>query len=274
MLPQGMNRCFGLLRVAPVPHVSVVIPAHNEEAYLGRCLEAVAQARLGSGLEVETVVVLNRCTDRTESLAAAAGALLVPDDSRCLATIRNRGVAASHGSVVMTCDADSQLHPRTLRAAVDALDAGAIGGGVPVRFDRRSWGIRATELLLDVMVVLTGTPCGAFWTTRAAFDAVGGFDERLPMGEDVDFAKRLRALGRRNRRPYRLLAEAPLLTSARKFDRFGDWSFFGMMLFEPLRIRRSLKGEDTDFVDEYFYDFNDQEHRASLDEPVAKPEKP
>ena len=33
---------------------------------------------------------------------------------------------------------------------------------------------------------------GAFWCERAAFEAVGGFDEKLAMAEDVDFAKRLR----------------------------------------------------------------------------------
>jgi hypothetical protein len=87
---------------------------------------------------------------------------------------------------------------------------------------------------------------------------VSGFNERLPMGEDLDFAKRLRAYGRTVGGKYALLQGCPLLTSSRKFDRFGDWSFLRMMFLDALRIRRSMKGTDTEFVDEYFYDFNDK----------------
>jgi glycosyltransferase involved in cell wall biosynthesis len=240
------------------PTISVIVPAHNEAAYLPACLEAVDVAREQAGVDVEVVVVLNRCTDGTRAIAEAAGARCVLDESRCIAAIRNRGVASSTGETLITCDADSRLHPTTFQRMREQLADGAVGGGVSVRFDRRSAGIRATELLLDFLLFVTRVPCGAFWTTRAAFDAVQGFDERLPMGEDIDFGKRLRAWGRARGAPYELLRGATLLTSSRKFDHFGDWSFFRMLLLEPLRIRRSMKGRDTEFVDEYFYDFNDR----------------
>ena len=57
--------------------LSVVIPAHNEEAYLPACLEAVQAAASHLGEEVETVVVLNRCTDGTRRIAESAGFFLV-----------------------------------------------------------------------------------------------------------------------------------------------------------------------------------------------------
>ncbi|MCB9566837.1 MAG: glycosyltransferase [Myxococcales bacterium] len=245
----------------PDRSIAVIIPAHNEERHLPACLDAVEAARARYSGALETVVVCNRCTDATEAIARAYGARTIRDESRCLATIRNAGVAASDAEVIVTCDADSRLHPATFGLVVEALEGGAVGGGVDVRFDRRSLGIRCTELLLDLMVRITGVPCGAFWTTRAAFDAIGGFDERLPMSEDLDFGKRLRRWGRARALDYRRLAGAPLLTSARKFDAYGDWSFFRMMVFDALRIRRSLRGDDTDFVDEYFYDFNDRVRR-------------
>ena len=68
---------------------SIVIPAHNEEAYIGPCLEAARTAASRIDPPVEIVVVLNRCTDRTEEIARAAGAVVIPDESRCLAKIRN-----------------------------------------------------------------------------------------------------------------------------------------------------------------------------------------
>lgn len=49
--------------------LSIVIPAYNEEALLGRCLEAVlAEARRAGG-EVEIVVVDNASTDSTRAVA-------------------------------------------------------------------------------------------------------------------------------------------------------------------------------------------------------------
>jgi len=247
--------------------ISVVIPAHNEEAYLGPCLEAVASAASGLSEDVETVVVLNRCTDGTRAIAESRGARTIEDDSRCLSAIRNRGVAAARGDIIVTCDADSRIHASMLRAALQELADGAVGGGVPVRFDRSSMGITFTAGLLDVVVWLTGLSCGAFWTTREGFEAIGGFDESKPMSEDIDFARRLKVWGKPRGAGYRTLKGAPLVTSSRKFDAFGDWSFLRMMFVDAFRIRRSLKGVDTDFVDEYFYDFNDAP-RPGLEPPT------
>src|SRR3954447_19697398 len=53
------------------PVVSVVVPAHDEEAVIGRCLDTLlAGARPG---ELDVVVVANACTDRTAEVAGRAG---------------------------------------------------------------------------------------------------------------------------------------------------------------------------------------------------------
>jgi glycosyltransferase involved in cell wall biosynthesis len=238
--------------------ISIVIPAHNEEYYLGGCLAAAAAAAKAVSVDVEIVVVLNRCTDGSEHIAREHGAKVVPDDSRCIATIRNRGVAVASGEVIVTCDADSRLHPQMLPAVLGELESGAVGGGVNFHYDRRSLGIRATELLFRLGIRITGISCGSFWTTKAAFEAVGGFDERLLIAEDVDFARRLRKRGKAQGLRYVTLWETPMSTSARKFDQFGDWLFFSMAVLDTRRIWRSLKGYDTEFADEFFHDFNDK----------------
>lgn len=48
--------------------ISIIIPAHNEEKYIGKCLESVSRASKLCKNQVEIIVVLNRCTDRTEEL--------------------------------------------------------------------------------------------------------------------------------------------------------------------------------------------------------------
>jgi len=239
--------------------ISVVVPAHNEEKFIRDCFASIQTAARNVPVPVETVVVLNRCSDRTEDIAREFSAVRIHDDSRRLGRIRNRGVQATLYDTIVTCDADSRLHPMSLRNVMLKL-AGpdVIGGGMALVFDRRSTGIWFTERLLDVGTFITGLSCGAFWTRKEAFHSIGGFNEQLAMGEDVDFAQRLRQLGRQRGQRYERLRDTPLLTSARKFNHFGDWHYFGKVLREPLRIARSIRGTDTEFVDEYFYNFNDR----------------
>jgi glycosyltransferase involved in cell wall biosynthesis len=52
------------------PAISVIVPAHNEERYIARGLEAIRAAAAHAGCLVGTVVVLNRCTDQTGPIAA------------------------------------------------------------------------------------------------------------------------------------------------------------------------------------------------------------
>ena len=48
---------------------SIIIPAHNEAAYITRCLESVKQASVPYPGGVEILCVLNRCTDDTVKIA-------------------------------------------------------------------------------------------------------------------------------------------------------------------------------------------------------------
>ena len=250
--PQGWDTG----RTLAVVDVTVVIPAHNEAEYLPAGLAAVraAAARLDSPVEV--VVVANRCTDRTGELAMAGGATVVEHGARCIAAVRNAGVAVATGDVVVTVDADCTMHPDTLRQVVEHLDTGRfVGGGTKVVPERRSVGISATYAVMEVLVAAARVGGGVFWTRRDDFDAVGGFDEHLVVGEDVDFARRLAAHGRTTGRKFTTLRSVPLTASCRKFDRYGDWHMFAMARELP-SVLRSVRGTDTGFVDKYFHDFN------------------
>lgn len=241
--------------------ISVIVPAHNEEKFIEGCILAILSAAELVSIEVEIIVVLNRCSDRTQEIAAKYGAVCLVDESRCIAAVRNKGCFAASGDILVTCDADSRLHKTSLKNVVDALSRpNVIGGGMRIVFDRRSAGIMMTQLFLDVAEKVTRLPCGAFWTTKEAFVAVSGFDEKLTVAEDVYFAKKLKAYGKKRGKKYIVLKGSPLLTSSRKFDYFGDWMLLKMIFIDSFKIRRSLKGIDTEFADEYFHDFNDKKH--------------
>ena len=231
---------------------SVLVPAHNEEAYLGACLAAIETAARPYQGQVETIVALNRCTDRTEEIARTHGAAVVREDARNLAKIRNAAARAARGEILATIDADSTMSTNMLSEVERALAGGrTIGGGVPIIPDRLSLGIAATMLMLAPYALIryrvTG---GLFWCRRSDFEAIGGFDESKVCGEDLDFAVRLRAYGKAHGKPFKTLWRTSIHTSVRKFDALGDWH----LVLRPGLIRTILRGKDQKAADAYYYD--------------------
>jgi hypothetical protein len=236
-------------------NLSIVIPAHNEEEYIERCLTSIFENCRVFGINPEVIVVLNRCTDRTGEIAAMLGAKSIDDDSRNLAKIRNAGIKKANGEIIITIDADSMMTKEYLTEFMVTIKSGKfVGGGTRVDFNRKSPGIFATKLMLDMYVLVSGLSCGAFWFYRRYYDAIGGFNEKLHFGEDMDFAKRLRAYGKSMNLKYGISGK--IVTSSRKFDNYGDWYFFKLIIFRQKTIKDSVTGKDLSFVNEYFYDFN------------------
>ena len=243
---------------------SFIIPAHNEEKFVGGCLESIRRAAAPFPGEVETIVVLNRCSDGTERIAAEAGARIIREDAKSLSIIRNAGAREARGDILVTIDADSRISENMLVEIDRALASGKyIGGGVRVLPDRRSMGIVFTLAILNAFMRLTGLAGGSYWCKRGDFEAVGGFNEALFMGEDLEFAQRLKRYGKGRRLRFITLPRASITTSMRKFDRFGDWYFLRTLLFQVRRkkIAKWYRGEYADeerlFADQYFYEWEE-----------------
>lgn len=236
------------------PRFSIIVPAHNEQALLARGLGAIRRAVEVSGRTAEVVVIANRCTDATESIAEQFGAVVVRDGHRNLSEIRNAGVAASNGEVVVTIDADSVMHERAL-AEVDRLIATGrhVGGGCAFVPERTSLGLNVTAAVIRFSTALGRVGGVMYWCTRSDFDAIGGFDASLLLAEDLDFARRLRIHGKRTGRRF-VNIDAPVIVCCRKFDTFGDWHMLAISL-QLRTLYRSFKGTDTQFVDEYWYNY-------------------
>jgi glycosyltransferase involved in cell wall biosynthesis len=248
--------CSRCLTVASRPRFSIIVPAHNEEALLPRALEALRSAVVRSGSSAEIVVVANRCTDATQPIAEAAGAVVVVDEHRNIAATRNAGVAASTGEVVVTIDADTVIHPDALVEVDRLVDSGAfVGGGCSVALERTSLGLAVTVILMRSVMTLSRSGAVMFWCRREDFDAIGGFDEKLRIAEDLDFARRLRLHGHTTNRRFRNVRSAPATVCVRKWDRCGDWHYFTGMSAAALRARHPRES-DVRLVDEYFYDYN------------------
>lgn len=237
-----------------MPQISIVIPAHNEEAYLPRCLESIRAAETHLRAPVEVVVVLNRCTDRTEDIAKESGATIVEEPAKNLAKIRNTGIRSTRADTIVTIDADSWMSANMLNEVSRNMATNRyVGGGVRIMPERISLGILFSTMTFAPRLILERSWAGMFWLRRQTFEAVGGFDEALVSAEDVDFARRLRRYGRSAKLRYGIITRAHIVTSCRKFDHFGDW-----YLFRNRRlVSRILSGHDQEAANHFYYDLRE-----------------
>jgi glycosyltransferase involved in cell wall biosynthesis len=233
------------------PRFSILIPARNEEKYLPACLDAIRVAAEPFPDQVEIIVALNRCTDRTEEIALDHGATIIREDTKNLAKIRNAAATAATGEIIATIDADSRMSGNMLLEIDRLLRTGRyIGGGVLIWPERWSMGILTTLLLIGALLLRHRVSGGLYWCMREDFEAIDGFNEDMISLEDLEFAKRLKAHGRSKAKRFKTITKAHIVTSCRKFDIFGDW----FLVRNPRLVWRILTGKSQEAADRFFYD--------------------
>jgi len=206
--------------------ISFVIPAWNEESVLGPTLDALNAARKELAVESEVIVVDDSSTDQTASIAHQRGARVVSVRLRQISATRNAGARESRGNLLVFIDADTIVTPKVVRAAVEAVRAGAIGGGCAIHYTGRLPAyLRLIIIPFEVWLARKlRIAFGCFlFCTRAAFDAVGGFDTAIYATEEVTMS---RALQRRGR--FVCLRER-VSTSGRKLRTHSTWEWFIQM---------------------------------------------
>ena len=236
--------------------ISIIIPAHNEEQYIGKCLESILKASEPFKNQVEIIVVLNRCTDRTEEIAKSYNCIVLKNSDKNLSKIRNAGVELARGEIIVTIDADTQMNEHVLSKAEENLITGKyIGGGVTGKFERMSLGIVVSALLLigPLFFKYGAISVGIFWCYKKDYESINGFNEKMLMAEDADFAKRLKVWGKKTGKKYGTIKNG-MITSSRKFDKHGDW----ILLKRPKMILAYLKGTDEKYADEAYYENHDR----------------
>lgn len=151
--------------------LSVIIPAHNEEAWIDRCLTAL-MAQTGETGTVEILVIANACSDRTVSRAetyvqpaAARGWTLIVQDLLQGGKIYalNAGDKAARGAARIYLDADIACDPpmlAQLRAAL-ATEAPRYATGTLAVAPARSWVTRAYASVWRRLPFVRGGAVGA-----------------------------------------------------------------------------------------------------------------
>jgi glycosyltransferase involved in cell wall biosynthesis len=179
------------------PLVSIVIPVHNGERFLGRTL---ASALAQTYDHIEVVVVDDGSTDRTTIIVEAAATndnriRLFRTQKSGVALARNLGVSQARGELIAPLDADDLWHPEKIARQVDVVRASSSNVGLVY-----CWSIKIDKD--DFVIQPTGAGAGARSKShgyvtpkliegnflensscalikRSCFDAVGGYDSNL-----------------------------------------------------------------------------------------------
>src|SRR5262245_3912525 len=106
------------LRPVAARKISVIIPAHNEEAYLAGTLAAL---RRQSHPAYEIIVVANGCTDHTAEVARGGCDQLITLSQRGLSAARNSGARRAQGELLVFLDADTLLERDALQIIADTF---------------------------------------------------------------------------------------------------------------------------------------------------------
>jgi lipopolysaccharide/colanic/teichoic acid biosynthesis glycosyltransferase len=202
---------------AGAPFVSVVIPVRNERDFLAACLDSVLANDYPAG-RVEILAIDGASNDGSRAILDAYAArfprLRILDNPQATTPAAlNLGIAASRGEIFLRLDAHARLAQDYISQCVDWL---AISGADNVGGAMRTLP-RGTGLVAEAVALALSHPFGvggsAFrtrpkkpcWTDtvfggcyrREVFERVGGFNERLPRGQDMEFNLRLKRAGGR-----------------------------------------------------------------------------
>jgi len=189
-----------------MPRISAILPTFNREKVLALSIDSVLTQTFQ---DWELIVVDDRSTDGTEALVRAYAdpriRYVANTGRRGSAGARNFGISLAQAPVLAFHDAGDEWLPRKLETQLSALDGlppavgvvyspmiwlywdGSKKDLVPPVFSAEESGTWRRALGRGV----GGVYLQAALVRRAAFDAVGGFDEDLNRWVDLDFFMRV-----------------------------------------------------------------------------------
>ncbi len=215
--------------------LAVVIPTLNEEKYIGGLLDSIAFQTVHPK---EIAVVDAFSKDKTESEVKKFQKMLpqlkfyqIPKDT--ISRQRNFGVKKTKSSRILFLDADTALIDEdTLEKYIEEVEEKnavlAVACNYPLS---KHWKDMAyfqaanltTKMSRHIWPIAVGIN---LYCRRAVFEKLGGFDEKIKVGEDVELVQRFAKHGVR----YEVLEQPKIHTSVRRLRKEGRIRFVLMMI--------------------------------------------
>lgn len=185
--------------------VSIIIPAHNEEQYIAKTLEAL-------GDKHEIIVVCNGCTDKTFDAVSKYPCKVFNLKEKNVSQARNFGAKQAGSDKLVFLDADILVDNNTL----EKIDNSNYDIGVTkVKPDVDKILPKTLMFLKTYAHVVYGCSSGLIFCTKDIFYKVNGFDEKLELGEDGKFLRAARKIGNFG------MIDAYTINSMRRLEKVG-----------------------------------------------------
>ncbi|MBI2113052.1 MAG: glycosyltransferase family 2 protein [Candidatus Wildermuthbacteria bacterium] len=193
--------------------ISVIIPAYNEEKYIGKCLQSLASQK--TAVPFEVIVVDNNSKDATSQIVARdfSSFRLVKETQQGMTKARNRGAREAKGDIFAFLDADCMAPPLWIEniSIRFSKNPNLLGVSGPSNFYDLPWQYKWVEFVafkivfpfIGEFLLKTILRKGALWNganiavRKDIFEKVGGFAEHIVFyGEDADLAKKFMQQGK------------------------------------------------------------------------------
>jgi len=194
--------------------ISIIIPAHNEEAYLERTLHSIKNQ---TSSDYEIIVVLNGCTDKTAEVVEKFEDVKILSLSEAnVSRARNYGAGKAKGEILLFLDADTLLGKDTLeKVSADFSSKYSVGFTKAIA--------DSEELKYKLFINFKNfyikdiypTSSGALICHKEQFDKVNGYDSEINVREHRKLISQLKAYGEH------ICLDTTVTTSMRRFEKWG-----------------------------------------------------
>jgi rSAM/selenodomain-associated transferase 2 len=192
-------------------NLSIIVPVYNEAEHTEKLIRRLRL--LNDGLVADIIIVDGGSTDGTAEKLSQQFNVIQSQKGR--ANQMNAGAKLATGTWLMFVHADTEVAPSHIEAAVSQ---GAMHkwGRFDVKLSGSKFSFRVIETFINLRSKLTGVATGdqCIFVRKAVFDELDGFTN-IPLMEDVDLSKRLKACGK----PACL--KKVIVTSSRRWEEYG-----------------------------------------------------
>ena len=189
--------------------ISVVIPTLNEESHIEKTLLSVIKQEG----DYELYVVDGGSSDNTVAIARKYACVI--NSKRGRAIQMNAGTMSCKGDILLFLHADTLLPDNAFREIRKRVqDDTVVGGSFYIAFDADNFILRGVSFITRFNFRLSHFGDQGIFVRRDIFQSLHGY-KNMPIMEDYDFCKRLRAQGKV------ILIRMPVISSARRFIKKG-----------------------------------------------------
>jgi mycofactocin system glycosyltransferase len=208
LVRKGFLKQKGTSSILNYPLVSIIIPVRNRPKDIKACLESLAQLRYPQE-RLEIIVVDDSSSDNTvEIIKEFPVQVIALKKHKQASYCRNLAASRAKGEILAFIDSDCLADPQWLLELIPSFkdqSIGAVGGFVDGYYDKS--GLDCYEKVKSSLNMglwpkkskkinpFFYLPSCNLLVRREQFISIGGFKEKLVVGEDVDLCWRLRKKG-------------------------------------------------------------------------------